>query len=46
MLNYFGADLKVDGLKATSHRIENLYAQHVEVPGDISIAAYFIRQAL
>lgn len=46
MLNYFGADIKVDGLKASSHRIENLYAQHVEVPGDISIAAYFITAGL
>ncbi len=46
MLNYFGADINVDGLKATSHKIENLYAQHVEVPGDISIAAYYITAGL
>jgi 3-phosphoshikimate 1-carboxyvinyltransferase len=46
MLNYFGADIKVDGLTATSHRIENLFAQHVQVPGDISIAAYFITAGL
>ncbi|MCX7748942.1 MAG: 3-phosphoshikimate 1-carboxyvinyltransferase [Clostridia bacterium] len=46
MLNYFGADLKIDGLKVTSRKIENLYAQHVEIPGDISIAAYFITAGL
>lgn len=46
MLNYFGADIKVDGLCVTSHRIENLYSQHIEVPGDISIASYFITAGL
>lgn len=46
LLNYFGADIKVDGLKAVSHRIDNLYAQHVEVAGDISIASYFITAGL
>jgi 3-phosphoshikimate 1-carboxyvinyltransferase len=42
MLNYFGANIKIDGLKVASHRIDNLSEQHVEIPGDISIAAYFI----
>jgi len=42
MLNYFGADIRVDGLKVTSHSINNLYSQHLYVPGDISIASYFI----
>lgn len=42
MLNYFGANLKIDGLKVTSNRIDNLSEQHIEIPGDISIAAYFI----
>ncbi|WP_265446428.1 3-phosphoshikimate 1-carboxyvinyltransferase [Acetivibrio straminisolvens] len=46
MLNYFGADLKINGLEVTSRRVENLYAQHIEVPGDISIAAYFITAGL
>ncbi|MCX7921069.1 MAG: 3-phosphoshikimate 1-carboxyvinyltransferase [Clostridia bacterium] len=46
MLNHFGADIKINGLKVTSHKIENLYAQPVEVPGDISLAAYFITAAL
>lgn len=46
MLNYFGADIRVDGLNVTSRMVENLYAQHIEVPGDISIAAYFITAGL
>ena len=46
MMNYFGAKIRVDGLKATSHRVDNLYAQHVEIPGDISIASFFITAAL
>ncbi|MCX7842231.1 MAG: 3-phosphoshikimate 1-carboxyvinyltransferase [Clostridia bacterium] len=46
MLQYFGADIKVDGLSVTSKRIENLYARHIEVPGDISIAAYFLTAGL
>ena len=46
MLNYFGSDIRVDGLKVTSHSIENLYAQHIKVPGDISIASYFITAGL
>jgi 3-phosphoshikimate 1-carboxyvinyltransferase len=46
MLNYFGADISVDDLRVTSHRVENLYARHIEVPGDISIAAYFITAGL
>ena len=46
MLNYFGANIQVDGLKVTSQRVENLYEQHVEIPGDISMAAYFITAGL
>lgn len=46
MLNYFGADIKTDELQVISHRIENLYARHVSIPGDISMAAYFITAAL
>jgi len=46
MLNYFGADIKADGLTVKSHPVENLYAQKVSIPGDISIAAYFITAAL
>lgn len=46
MLNYFGADLKINGLKVTTHKIENLYAQSIEIPGDISLAAFFITAGL
>ncbi len=46
MLNYFGADIKTNDLHVVSHSVENLYAQHVSVPGDVSIAAYFITAAL
>ncbi|HEX2946252.1 MAG TPA: 3-phosphoshikimate 1-carboxyvinyltransferase [Clostridia bacterium] len=46
MLNYFGADVKSEGLEAISHPVENLYAQHVSIPGDISMASYFITAAL
>lgn len=46
MLNYFGADIRTNGLQVTSHSVENLYAQHVSIPGDISMAAYFITAAL
>lgn len=46
MLNYFGAGIKTNGLEVTSHAVENLYAQHVTIPGDISMASYFITAAL
>jgi 3-phosphoshikimate 1-carboxyvinyltransferase len=46
MLNYFGADIKAEGLSVKSHSVENLYAQKVWIPGDISMAAYFITAAL
>lgn len=46
MLNYFGGNVKTDGLEVTCRNVENLYAQHLAVPGDISAAAYFITAAL
>lgn len=46
MLNCFGAEIRIDGLRVTSHMVENLYAQHIEVPGDISIAAYYLTAGL
>lgn len=46
MLQSFGADIRVDGLKVASRMVENLYAQHIEVPGDISIAAYYLTAGL
>lgn len=46
MLNHFGGDIKVNGLEVTSSKVPELFAQQVTVPGDISIAAYFITAAL
>jgi 3-phosphoshikimate 1-carboxyvinyltransferase len=46
MLNSFGADMEISGLKVTSRMVENLYAQHITIPGDISIAAYYITAGL
>ena len=46
MLNSFGADIGISGLKVTSRMVENLYAQHITIPGDISIAAYYITAGL
>ncbi|TYQ16646.1 UNVERIFIED_CONTAM: 3-phosphoshikimate 1-carboxyvinyltransferase [Acetivibrio alkalicellulosi] len=46
MLNHLGADIKIDGLEVTSKRIENLFAENIKIPGDISIASYFMTAAL
>lgn len=46
MLNYFGADIKTDSLDVKNLPVENLYAQHVFIPGDITMASYFITAAL
>jgi len=46
MLNFFGADIKVNGLNVTSHPVDNLYAQKVSIPGDLSIASFFITAGL
>lgn len=42
MLNGFGANVTSCGTKATILPRPNLYGQKIEVPGDISSAAYFI----
>lgn len=46
MLNYFGADVHTIGNTATIKPQPNLTAQYVNVPGDISSAAYFIAAGL
>lgn len=46
MLEYFGANIKVENLAITCSPPDNLYAQKVIIPGDISLAAYFITAAL
>lgn len=42
MLRAFGADLSVSGKTVSLNPATELFAQKVEVPGDISSAAYFI----
>lgn len=42
MLRYFGAKLSYKGNTITSQKCNELQSQHVIVPGDISIASYFI----
>ncbi len=42
MLNYFGADVKTSGTTATILPEPKLFGQKVNVPGDISSAAYFL----
>ena len=46
MLNYFGADVHTTGNTATIKPQPNLTAQYINVPGDISSAAYFIAAGL
>ena len=46
MLNYFGANVATIDTTATIQPAENLFGQKVEVPGDISSAAYFIAAGL
>lgn len=46
MLNYFGAHISTVGTTATIEPEPVLTGQKVEVPGDISSAAYFIAAAL
>lgn len=42
MLTFFGANIDVKGLSVSIEGDQNLNAQKVEVPGDISSAAFFI----
>lgn len=42
MLRSFGADIVSDGNTCTITPPETLHSQHIEVPGDISSAAFFI----
>lgn len=46
MLRHFGASLKSEGTTATIFPEPKLYAQEIQVPGDISSAAYFITAGL
>lgn len=42
MLNYFGANIKNNNGVITSTPVEELYGKNLEVPGDISSAAFFM----
>lgn len=46
MLSHFGADIRTEGTFVKLRPVDNLYARKVIIPGDISIAAYFITAAL
>lgn len=46
MLRYFGAEVSSEGTTASVSQTKELFGAKVEVPGDISSAAYFIAAAL
>lgn len=46
MFEAFGVDIKKEGTTATVAPATELTAQHIDVPGDISSAAYFIAAGL
>lgn len=46
MLKAFGADVSCHDTTASVHHTDELFANNIEVPGDISSAAYFIVAAL
>jgi 3-phosphoshikimate 1-carboxyvinyltransferase len=46
MLEIFGADISIDGLKASIKSADRLKAREVVIPGDISGGAFFIVAAL
>lgn len=46
MLNSFGANINVEGLKIDINPVEELFSQDIYVPGDISSAAFIIVGAL
>ena len=45
MLRSFGADIRTEGRTCTITPPKTLHGQHIEVPGDISSAAFFIAAA-
>jgi 3-phosphoshikimate 1-carboxyvinyltransferase len=46
MLQYLGGNIEIDQLSVTARSVEELYAKPMEIPGDISLAAYFITAGL
>lgn len=46
MLKYFGADIRVNGLKVGVKGVKELRARTVDIPGDISSASFFLAGAV
>lgn len=46
MLKYFGADVTTEGTTASIRPAKELYGSRIDVPGDISSAAFFIAAGL
>ncbi|MDW2796948.1 3-phosphoshikimate 1-carboxyvinyltransferase [Clostridium boliviensis] len=46
MLKYFGADVTAEGTTASIRPAKELYGSRIDVPGDISSAAFFIAAGL
>ncbi len=46
MLNFFGADIKNENGRITSHPVAELYGKNITVPADISSAAFFVAAGL
>ena len=46
MLSHFGADVHTEDTTAVIRPVEELYGQKIEVPGDISSAAFFLAAGL
>lgn len=46
MLKYFGADVTTEGTTASIRPAKELYGNRIDVPGDISSAAFFIAAGL
>jgi len=42
MLKYFGSDVRIDGLKVSVNGLQELSAQDINVPKDISSASFFM----
>lgn len=46
MMEYFGADVKVDGLKVSVSGLKEMTGKELEIPGDISSASFFAAGAI
>ncbi|MCL2415917.1 MAG: 3-phosphoshikimate 1-carboxyvinyltransferase [Defluviitaleaceae bacterium] len=46
MLNFFGGDIKTNGCEITIKPVKEIYAKEIEIPSDLSSAAYFIALGL